>query len=192
VGKTSLIEELIRGFAGAGWAAAKITPHEHRPGSFGQDGFALEKEKDRSGRTDSSRFLVAGARQSFWLQARPERLPQALATLWGELGEAENVVLESNIVVEVLEPTLFLAVIDPGRADFRRSLAVLVGRADGIILRGPLDSAGEPVRAHAELLKRKPQFLQPFGASLPTALHEFLRQSFFGRPPKSPSTGSTF
>jgi hypothetical protein len=192
VGKTTLVEELLRAFPAAGWVAAKITPHEHRPGSIGADGFALEQEQDRSGRTDSSRFLVAGARRAFWLQTRPEGLARALGALWAELGEAENVVLEGNAVLEVLEPTLYLAVLDPGRADWKPSLVALLARADAVVLRGALGQSGGALPVQPELLERKPQFLQPLGAALPAALLDFLRQRFFGRPPGVESTAPSF
>jgi molybdopterin-guanine dinucleotide biosynthesis protein len=192
VGKTALVEELLRAFPAAGWVAAKITPHEHRPGSIGAEGFALELEQDRSGRTDSSRLLVAGARRAFWLQTRPEGLARALAALWAELGDAENVVLEGNAVLELLEPTLYLAVLDPSRAGLKPSLAALLGRADAVVLRAALGQAGGAFPIQPGLLDRKPQFLQPFGLPLPVALLEFLRRRFFGRPPGVQSTAQSF
>jgi hypothetical protein len=192
VGKTALVEELLRAFPAAGWAAAKITPHEHRPGSIGAEGFALEQEQDRSGRSDSSRFLVAGARRAFWLQTRPEGLARALAALWAELGEAENVVLEGNAVLEVLEPTLYLAVVDPGRDECKPSLAALLGRADAVLLRAALGQPGGAFPVPPEMLERTPEFLQPFGVALPGALVEFVRQRFFARPPVVQSTAQSF
>jgi hypothetical protein len=178
VGKTALIEDLLRAFPAAGWVAAKITPHEHRPGSIGPEGFALEEERDGNGRSDSSRFLAAGARRSFWVQARPERLAEALATLGAALGEAENLILESNAVLDVLEPATYLAVIDPCRAEVKPSLAVVLARADAVVLRRPLEEGASWAR-QPELLAGKARFLQPLGAALPAAVVDFLRERLF-------------
>ena len=70
IGKTSLVVDLIGAMPEAGWTAVKITQFGH--GVCSEHGepcdcasathaAVLDEETDRSGRTDSSRFLVAGA-----------------------------------------------------------------------------------------------------------------------------------
>jgi hypothetical protein len=53
-----------------------------------------------------------------------------------EIGRAENVVLESNSVLRFLKPDLYLAVLDPGIADFKRSALRYLDRADAVLLSG--------------------------------------------------------
>jgi hypothetical protein len=57
------------------------------------------------------------------------------------MGRAENVILESNSVLRFLKPDLYLAVLDPGIADFKRSALRYLDRADALLLSG---SAGQP------------------------------------------------
>ena len=87
IGKTALVVDLIRAFPGAEWTAVKITQYGH--GVCSEHGepcdcasathpAILDEERDRSGRTDTSRFLVAGARRSFWLRTRQGDLAQGM------------------------------------------------------------------------------------------------------------------
>src|ERR1041384_4235832 len=79
VGKTSVVAGLIAALPEMRWTALKITQYGH--GICSADGaacdcatddhsWAITEEHDRSGESDSSRFLVAGADKSFWVRTR--------------------------------------------------------------------------------------------------------------------------
>ncbi|MBI3485290.1 MAG: hypothetical protein HY012_09090, partial [Acidobacteria bacterium] len=87
IGKSALVVYIIRAFPEAGWTAVKITQHGHGVCAInGEDcdrapvdhGFALDEEQDRSNRTDTSRFLVAGAARSLWVRTRQGGLGEFL------------------------------------------------------------------------------------------------------------------
>ncbi|HEY6292603.1 MAG TPA: hypothetical protein VI455_13725 [Terriglobia bacterium] len=145
IGKTSVMSTLVREFAPLGWTAVKITQYGH--GICSRDGracdcapsehpFALTEEPDAAGRSDTCRYLAAGARRSFWLRARQGQLASALPLLWRKLQGAEWVVIESNSILEFIKPLLYLAVVDGSRADFKPSAARALAKADALVTLG--------------------------------------------------------
>lgn len=191
IGKTALVVDLIRAFPETAWTAVKLTqfgneicaedgkececaPLEH--------GFAIDEEFDRGNRTDTSRFLMAGAARSLWLRARQGHVAEALPALREQLLNAEYVILESNSILQFLRPQLYLQVVDPRNLDFKESARFFLDRADALVFRALLDNldcferaAGVPRR----LLRARPHFLQVLGDALPRPLIEFVRSRFF-------------
>jgi hypothetical protein len=194
IGKSALVVDIIRAFPEAAWTAVKITQHGHGVCSIdGKDcdcapvdhGFALDEDQDRSNRTDSSRFFVAGATRSLWVRTRQGCLGEYLPRLWREIGSASNVIMESNSVLEFLRPELYLMVLDPAKADFKESARRFLHLADAFVLRAPcqgapwLQASEGPPLVPSFALKGKPCFEQPLGGELPPELSTFIWQRFF-------------
>jgi len=194
IGKTALVVDIIRAFPEAAWTAVKITQHGHGVCSIdGKDcdcapvdhSFALDEEQDRSDRTDSSRFLVAGAARSLWVRTRQGCLGEFLPRLWQEIDSASNVIMESNSVLEFLRPELYLMVLDPAKADFKESARRFLDLADAFVLREPYQGAPwlqaskrtPPLPSFA--LEQRPCFEQRLGAELPGTLVRFIRERYF-------------
>jgi hypothetical protein len=187
IGKTSLVEDLIRAFPEAGWTAVKITQYGH--GVCTTHGepcecasathpYALDEETDRSGGTDTSRFLVAGARRSLWLRTRQGELAEGMPLLRGALTEGENVILESNAVLAFIRPALYLVVLDARLPDFKETAQRYLDRADAFVLRTTAtDTAWTGVSQR--LISAKSAFYQPLGDPLPGDLLEFVRERYF-------------
>jgi hypothetical protein len=168
IGKTSVVAGLIRRLRGRKWTAVKITQYGH--GVCSNEGkscecstepehpFALSEEYEPN-KTDSGRFLAAGAERSFWLRAPSGELARAAGTLEKILKQSENVIVESNSVVELVEPDIFLMVLDFACEDFKASSLRFMDRADAFIvidrgINGPLwDDLARG------LWDQKPQFL---------------------------------
>lgn len=142
IGKTSVMAALIREFAALGWTAVKITQYGH--GVCSHDGhacqcapeehpFALTEERDSTSRSDTSRFLAAGARQSLWLRARQGQLGPAVPLLMRKLERAPWVVIESNSILEFVRPLLYIVVLDASRTDFKTSAERWLDRADALV-----------------------------------------------------------
>src|ERR1700684_4670727 len=79
VGKTSVVAGLIAALPEYHWTAFKITQYGHGVCSLNGESchcatddhsWAISEEKDRSGESDTSRFLVAGAAPGPWGGAR--------------------------------------------------------------------------------------------------------------------------
>ncbi len=188
IGKTQLVVEIIRAFPQARWTAAKITQYGHGVCSVNgeecgcavdEHTFAVEEETDRSGQTDTSRFLVAGAARSLWVRTQPGRLAEAMPLLREEMAAAENVILESNTVLNFLRPELYLSVLDFSHPDFKASARALLDRADAYVV---LESNAVTPRWNDVSLKpltQRPVFTVGPDRMCPPALADFIRQHFF-------------
>ena len=148
VGKTSVVAGLIAALPEFQWTAAKITQYGHGVCSAngeacdcatGDHSWAMSEERDRSGESDTSRFLVAGAAKVYWVRTEQGKLAEAMPTLRRRLEEARNVILESNSVLKFVRPDLYLTVLDPATVDFKNSAREFLDRADAVILH---DSSG--------------------------------------------------
>ena len=187
VGKTSLVVDLIRSFPEAGWTAVKITQYGHSVCSVHGEpcdcaprdrAVALDEETDRSERTDTSRFLVAGAKRSFWLRAPQGELAEGMPLLREALIGAENVILESNAILQLLRPQLYLVVLEPFQPDFKATALRYLDRADAYVLRSAL---GKDAWAGVSLslLEGRPGFVQPLGEPLSAELLYFVSYRFW-------------
>ena len=143
VGKTSVVAGLISALREFNWTAVKITQYGHGICSAngepcdcatGDHSWAISEERDRSGKSDTSRFLVAGAARSLWVRTEQGRLAEAMPTLRQRIDHAVNVIIESNSVLKFLRPDLYLTVLDPATADFKNSAREFLDRADAVIL----------------------------------------------------------
>lgn len=179
VGKTALIVDIIQATPELRWTAVKITPHaESRCPINGRNcrcgptehTFSILTEADRSGRTGTSRYLIAGAQTSLWVQTKNDRVEDVLDPLAEALKESENVIVESDALVKFWHPEMFLMVLDSRMADFKSSAREVLPLVDAFVFRSPcperLDSstAGEG----------RPSFLQPLGQALPSGLQELI------------------
>ena len=150
VGKTSVVAGLISALPEFHWTAAKITQYGHGICSAngepcdcatGDHSWAITEERDPSGKSDTSRFLAAGARRVFWVRTEQGHLAEAMPTLRQRLQGAANVILESNSVLRFVRPDLYLTVLDPATADFKNSAREFLDRADAVILH---ERTGDP------------------------------------------------
>lgn len=191
IGKTQLVVEIIRAFPEVRWIAVKITQYGHGVCSINGEScdcapdehtFALQEERDRSGQSDTSRFLAAGAPRVFWVRTKQGRLAEALPPLRRKLAGAENVVIESNTVLHFLSPDLYLPVLDFSRADFKASARAFLDRADAYVLLAPLP--GRPAWDAVSLkpLAEKPVFVAWPNRLCTRALAEFIRARVFAAP----------
>jgi hypothetical protein len=190
IGKTALVADLIRAIPEAEWTALKITQYGHgfcslhgEPCRCSPDahGVALDEETSRDNRTDTSRFLVAGAARAFWLRVEQGRMAEAMPKYREAVAGARHIIVESNTLLRFLRPDTYLVVLDPAVEDFKDSARQMLDRADMFVLRSPLEGNPWP-GVSRQLLERRPCVLQPLGAALPEALERTLRERLFGPP----------
>jgi hypothetical protein len=143
IGKTSVVAGLIRKLRDRRWTAVKITQYGHGICAHKNEACGCEAEPDHPfalseeyepGTTDSGRFLAAGAERSFWLRTPAGELARAAGTLRKILDQSENVIVESNSVVELVQPDVFLMLLDFSCQDFKASSMRFLDRADAYIL----------------------------------------------------------
>jgi hypothetical protein len=176
VGKTSVVAGLIAALPEFHWTAIKITQYGHGICSANGElcdcatddhSWAVTEERDRSGESDTTRFLVSGAARSLWVRTRQGMLAEAMPRVRQELAAAENAIVESNSAMRFLRPDLYLTVLDPTTADFKNSAQEFLDRADAVILH---DGGGDvawtnvslkPVAAKPRFHIRPPQYVTP-------------------------------
>jgi len=143
VGKTSVVAGLIAALREFEWTALKITQYGHGICSAngeacdcasGDHAWAISEEHNKSGESDTSRFLAAGAKRVFWIRTEQGRLAEAMPTLRHRLEGARMVIIESNSILKFLRPDLYLTVLDPATADFKTSAREFLDRAHAVIL----------------------------------------------------------
>src|SRR5580704_14181324 len=143
VGKTSVVAGLIAALPDYHWTALKITQYGHGVCSLNGESchcatddhsWAISEEKDRSGESDTSRFLLAGAVRALWVRTEQGRLAEAVPTIRRRLADSENAILESNSILKYVRPDIYLTILDPATADFKRSAQEFLDRADAVIL----------------------------------------------------------
>ncbi len=176
VGKTSVVAGLIAALPEFHWTAMKITQYGHGICSANaklchcaadDHSWAISEERDRSGKSDSSRFLISGAVRSLWVRTRQGLLAEAMPRLRQELTTAENAILESNSVMRFVRPDLYLTVLDARIADFKLSARQFLDRADAVILHytaGPAawnDVSLKPVAGKPMFRIHPPQYVTP-------------------------------
>ena len=146
IGKTSVVAGLIRALLQARWTAVKITQHGHGICSAAGEPcdcaidythpYALDQQTAPDS-TDSGRFLAAGADRSWWLRTRVGELGHGMPALRHILQDGVNAILESNSVLQFLNPDLYLAVLDFSVEDFKDSTRRYLDRADALVITGP-------------------------------------------------------
>jgi hypothetical protein len=168
VGKTSVVAGLIAALPEHRWTAVKVTQYGH--GICSADGqpcdcatddhsWAITEERDRAGKSDSSRFLVAGAQRSFWVRTRQGYLAEAVPDLRRILAGAEDAILESNSVLKFLRPDIYLTVLDYDTADFKPSAREYLDLATAVILHdAPPGAAPAWSGVSLKLIAGKPVF----------------------------------
>ena len=143
VGKTSVVAGLIAALPAFHWSALKITQYGHGVCSANgaacdcataDHSWAVSEEKDRSGESDTSRFLVAGAERSWWVRTEQGHLAEAMPRIRKVLAGTENAIIESNSILRFVKPDLYLTVLDPQTADFKASAQNYLDRADAVLL----------------------------------------------------------
>ena len=173
IGKTAVAAGLIRKLRSREWTAVKVTQYGHgvcskkgtacgcEPEAAGvgaEHPFAISEEYEPS-QTDSGRFLAAGARRSFWLRTPAGELACAATAIRKILEQNRHVIMESNSVLELVQPDLFLMLLDFGCEDFKPSSLRFLDRADAFVIIDRGINAPLWADVARGLWDAKPQFL---------------------------------
>ena len=167
IGKTSVVAGLIAALPERQWTAIKITQYGHGVCSVNGEScgcavdehtMAISEERDRSGESDTSRFLVSGAARALWVRTKQGYLAEAMPELRKRIAGAGNVIMESNSVLRFLRPDLYLTVLDYQTADFKNSAREYLDQADAVILHASEKAAPEWDKVSLKLVRSKPIF----------------------------------
>ncbi len=167
VGKTSVVAGIIQALPEMDWTAFKVTQYGH--GICSADGaecdcashdhsWAVTEERDRGGETDTSRFLLAGAKRVYWARTRQGYLAEAVPKVRQILDDSENVIFESNSLMKFIRPDLYLPVLNFENADFKDSALEFLDRADAIIVHANFDGTNSWNGVSPKLYAKKATF----------------------------------
>jgi len=132
VGKTSIVCGLIRSLPHVDWTALKISAN--REGASHRHAYRFDQERAPGSHCDTARYLQAGAQRSHWLRASEAQLPAAMPVVQGILDQSRNVVIESNRILEYVDPDAYLLALDYSIADFKQSARRFFAQADAYVL----------------------------------------------------------
>ncbi|MBI1790074.1 MAG: hypothetical protein HYR60_21285 [Acidobacteria bacterium] len=147
IGKTSVMAGIIAALRERDWTAIKITQHGH--GICSEVGepcecsteydhpYAISEETNPRNRSDSARFLLAGAKRAYWLRTGMGQLGHALPVLRELVNSSGNTIVESNSLLQFWKPDLYLVVLDFSVADFKESTRRYLDRADALVVVHP-------------------------------------------------------
>lgn len=183
VGKTSLVAGIIAALPEFHWTALKVTQYGH--GICSADGgpcdcatedhdWAVNEERDRSGESDTSRFLVSGAAKVYWVRTRQGKLAEAMPRIRQVIAGAENIIFESNSLMRFIRPDLYLTILDFANPDFKDSAREFLDRADAVIMRNT-ESSPEWQGVSLKPVSRKPTFHVRAPAYVTPEIVDFVR-----------------
>jgi len=186
IGKTSVVAGIIRAIPEMEWTAIKITQYGHgvcsRNGrachcSTEEHRYVIVEETDPLGKGDTCRFLDAGARKSIWVRTKQGMLFEAMPEIERLLDSRKNVIIESNSILEFVNPDLYIVVLDYLNQDFKVSARKYLDRSDACILIN--SAAGTPSwdGVRSVEIANKPSFEISPPPYVNDAIVAFVRQS---------------
>ncbi len=186
VGKTSVVAGLIAAVPKARWTAMKITQFGHGICSVTTEpcdcalnerehSWSVDEEHDRSGLSDTSRFLVAGAERVYWTRTKQGMLAEAMPRIREIMADAANMIIESNSVIRFVKPDVYLTVLDLANPDFKDSAREFIDRADAVLFHGG-EGAVQWDNVSLKRIAGKPQFRIKPPEYVTTEVVEFVRK----------------
>jgi hypothetical protein len=172
IGKTSVVAGIIAALPHRNWLAIKLTQLGYDTASGERSGevrghhhgaetgaFAIREERDRSGTTDTSRYLAAGAQRALWITVPQGTMETALPEILRAIEGRENVIMESNSILRFFEPNVYLSLLDPSTSDFKASAREYLDRADALLSLGPLPETSPWTGVPLATVRQKPLFV---------------------------------
>ena len=138
VGKTTLGCGIIRTAKKQKIVAVKITPHFHEatPGLIEIEkgsGWNISEETNISTKKDSSLFLKNGAKKSYFIQAKEDKLGDAFNAIKNLLAKDKLVIIESAALHKIVKPALFIYILSDGKV-IEKEIEPTLGKADLIVV----------------------------------------------------------
>lgn len=138
VGKTTFGCGIIRAAKKQKIVAVKITPHFHEATAGlieieRGNGWNISEETNAASKKDSSLFLKNGAKKSYFIQAKEEKLGDAFDAIKKYLRNEELVIVESAALHKIIEPALFVFILPDGKV-IKKEIEPILEKADLIVV----------------------------------------------------------
>ena len=177
VGKTSVVEGLIRAFPARPWTAVKLSSHRHATSGPGEAGPApgrceIHEATRRDGSSDTARDLAAGAARSLWMRIEGDSPGTAESCLMPVLRSSRFAIVESNRLVRWVRPDLAILVLRYDAGEFKESARFFLEHADAVVAVNP-DGLRPPWPGVSRIISGIPQFVAQDPRILPEGLVDF-------------------
>lgn len=181
IGKTTLVCNIIAAFPQTGWTAVKFSTHAHEPAHseliLRSQKVAIWRQIRAGYDTDTARFLKAGAQRALFVQSEESNQPAASEILLKELSPATHVIVESTKMSELLNPDLFLMIVDSSAPRFKKSSTEKLHLVDAFVRRrakGDAVTKTERISGGRQIFEARERELEP---KLALMIAELLRPS---------------
>ena len=154
-GKTSFICRLIEKYKGivplTGLKVSAVYPAEKEfHGSHpkqAEDGIQIFRETNSGNKKDTSRMLLSGAREVWFVSATDDKLEVALEEFFKIVGKETAMVCESNSLAGIIQPGLFIMIKRNEHLPFKPRVMELEKYADLLVNHenGPFDPVVERI-----------------------------------------------
>ncbi|HWD99489.1 MAG TPA: hypothetical protein VG345_10645 [Bryobacteraceae bacterium] len=188
IGKTSVVCGMIGALRDRNWTAIKITQYGHGVCSHAGEPcecadpihpVAISREAEANARTDSGRFLCAGATEAYWVRTAAGGLAEAMPRLRRILESAENAIVESNSILGFVKPDVCLMVADGRVEDFKPTSLRFLDRASALVLTSSAPPSWPSVPP--SVVAARPHFFAPGPEYRSPKLIEMIGRAFVGR-----------
>lgn len=136
-GKTTIACSIIKAFCDIGPVTIKISPHFHQTS---EDLISISKnkkyniflERSLSGEKDSSRMLVSGAKEAYFIQANDNNVHEAFMVLNKQIRKNTPILCESPALRKYISPGAFIIADNKDNKDnkHKKDLGLLYDLAD--------------------------------------------------------------
>lgn len=115
VGKTTFACQLIRKFSTLSVIGIKISPHHHEINHpenciYQNNNFTILKECSKEGKKDSSKMLLSGAKEVYYIQADDNNLQKGFDFINDKYIKGQAVICESAALGSIIKPALHLKI----------------------------------------------------------------------------------
>jgi molybdopterin-guanine dinucleotide biosynthesis protein len=132
-GKTSVVTGLIREFSEYPWVALKVSTHWH-PEPSSDENLVIYEEKSYKQESDSSRFLAAGAKRSFWVRMQENTMESAMPKLQPILQSSPFVIIEGNHISNHISVDIHVMVMNCSIGGIKESAWPLLKMVDVLLI----------------------------------------------------------
>lgn len=139
-GKTSLACSIIKQFIDIKPIALKISPHFHKPSEglevlFQHRDYNIYREWSEKGHKDSSKMLISGASEAYYIQVYDNNAGEAFNWLLKNINADQPIVCESPALGRYIQPG-GLIIADSESIANKKDLGELYSQADRVFMLG--------------------------------------------------------
>ncbi|MBN1969455.1 MAG: hypothetical protein JXR48_10955 [Candidatus Delongbacteria bacterium] len=133
IGKTTLITNIIRHIKSISDDKIYGIKSTIFHGDAKFDNYSILKEDNMSGKTDTSRMLLSGCEEVYWLKTDMESVEKGFLEILEKIPLESIIICESNTLRNFVIPDLFILLADEDQTNWKKSALNILDKADLVI-----------------------------------------------------------